>query len=223
MLEPSPHPHLTPSPIRLVLADPHPVVLEGLSFQLASCPDLQVQACVQDGASALEAVRQWNPDCLVMELDLPERNGADVIAELAAQGRRARPVLFTSAAVKEVMRALDLGVRGLVSKQRPPQMLADCIRKVHAGQTSLDQDLTVKTVNLLLDQQKNRKQAVHSLTPREVDVARMVVEGWPNKKIASKLSISEGTAKLHLHHIYQKLNCPGRMALMLYMQQHGLV
>lgn len=52
-------------------------------------------------------------------------------------------------------------------------------------------------------------------------MARMVTEGWPNKKIASKLCISEGTAKLHLHHIYQKLNCPGRMALMLYMQEHG--
>jgi DNA-binding NarL/FixJ family response regulator len=198
-------------------------MLEGLCMQLTACPDLQVQACVQDGASALAAVRQWDPDCLVMELALQGRHGVDVIADMQAEGRRARPVLFTSAALKEVMRALDLGVQGLVSKQRSHHDLADSIRKVHAGQTALDQDLTVKTMALLLDRHKSRQQAVHALTPREVDVARMVVQGWPNKKIATHLSISEGTAKLHLHHIYQKLNCPGRMALMLYMQQHGLV
>ena len=79
----------------------------------------------------------------------------------------------------------------------------------------------MKTVSMLIGRQKERQQGTQLLTPREVDVARMVTEGWPNKKIASKLAISEGTAKLHLHHIYQKLNCPGRMALMLYMQQHG--
>ena len=119
------------------------------------------------------------------------------------------------------MRALDLGVRGLVSKHRPLQALVHCIRQVHAGEPCLDQDLTMKTVSMLIDRQKGRTEARQILTPREVDVARMVTEGWPNKKIASKLCISEGTANLHLHHIYQKLNCPGRMALMLYMQQHG--
>lgn len=216
-------PNLSSSPIRLVLADSHPVMLEGLRMQLAAHPDLQVQACVQDGVSALQAVRRLDPDCLVMELDLRERDGIQVISDMLSEGLRAKPVLFTSAPVKEVMKALDLGVQGLVSKQHSHLQLADCLRMVHSGQTWLDQDLTVKTMSLLLDQQKTRRQAVQSLTPREVDVARMVIEGWPNKKIASKLSISEGTAKLHLHHIYQKLNCPGRMALMLYVQQHGLV
>lgn len=208
--------------IRLVLADPHPVMLDGLRAQLQACPDLHVLACVQDGVSALEAVRQHAPDGLVLDLDLPGLDGLDVIAGLQTEGLRTHPVLFTSASTKAVMRALDLGVRGLVSKQRPYQALVDCIRQVHAGQTCLDQDLTVKTMALLIEQQKVRKQAVQLLTPREVDVARMVTEGWPNKKIANKLSISVGTAKLHLHHIYQKLNCPGRMALMLYMQQHGV-
>ncbi len=79
----------------------------------------------------------------------------------------------------------------------------------------------MKTVSLLLGRERDGLRASRRLTPREVDVARMVTQGWPNKKIANQLSISEGTAKLHLHHIYQKLNCSGRMALMLYMQQHG--
>ncbi len=101
-------------------------------------------------------------------------------------------------------------------------MLARCIHTVHQGDKWLDRDLTMKTMSLLLEQQKKNAKASSLLTPREMTVARMVTEGWPNKKIASKLFISEGTAKLHLHHIYQKLNCPGRMSLQRYMQENGL-
>lgn len=212
---------MSPSPIRLVLADPHPVMLDGLLADLHAFPDLQVQACASDGDAAWQAVVQWRPDFLVLDLPLPRRNGLDLIETMVAHQTRTQPIVFTNEPVAEVMRALDLGVRGLVSKHRPLQALVHCIRQVHAGEPCLDQDLTMKTVSMLMDRQKGRTQARQLLTPREVDVARMVTEGWPNKKIASKLCISEGTAKLHLHHIYQKLNCPGRMALMLYMQQHG--
>ena len=212
---------MSPSPIRLVLADPHPVMLDGLLADLHAFPDLQVQACASDGDAAWQAVVQWRPDFLVLDLPLPRRNGLDLIETMVAHQTRTQPIVFTNEPVAEVMRALDLGVRGLVSKHRLLQALVHCIRQVHAGEPCLDQDLTMKTVSMLMDRQKGRTQARQLLTPREVDVARMVTEGWPNKKIASKLCISEGTAKLHLHHIYQKLNCPGRMALMLYMQQHG--
>ena len=212
---------MSPSTIRLVLADPHPVMLDGLLADMQACADLHVQACVNDGDAAWQAVERFHPDFLVLDLALPRRNGLDLIETMAVQGLKTRPIVFTNEPVGEVMRALDLGVRGLVSKHRPLPGLVHCIRQVHAGEPCLDQDLTMKTVSMLIDRQKGRTQAKQVLTPREVDVARMVTEGWPNKKIASKLCISEGTAKLHLHHIYQKLNCPGRMALMLYMQQHG--
>jgi len=209
------------SPIRLVLADPHPVTLEGLCTHLQACPDVQVQACVSEGDAAWQAVEQYRPDFLVLDLALPRRSGLELIEAMRSHNLATRPIVFTSGPVSDVMRALDLAVQGLVSKHRSPEVLMACIRQVHAGEPHLDQDLTMKTVSMLIERQKGRLQTTQLLTPREVDVARMVTEGWPNKKIASKLSISEGTAKLHLHHIYQKLNCPGRMALMLYMQQHG--
>ena len=207
--------------ISLVLADPHPVMLDGLRTHLQACPDFRVCESVNDGDAAWQAVQRHRPDCLVLDLALPRRSGLDLIAAMQAHELPTQPVVFTSESVKEVMHALHLGVRGLVSKYRPHEALVHCIRQVHAGESCLDQDLTMKTVSMLMDRQKGKDQAMQILTPREVDVARMVTEGWPNKKIASKLCISEGTAKLHLHHIYQKLNCPGRMALMLYMQQHG--
>jgi DNA-binding NarL/FixJ family response regulator len=207
--------------LSLVLADPHPVMLDGLRTHLKDCPGIRVCESVSDGDAAWEAVQRHRPDFLVLDLALPRRNGIDLIAAMHAQAVPTQPIVFTSEPVKQVLRALHLGVRGLVSKQRPHEVLVNCIRQVHAGQPCLDQDLTMQTVSMLMDQQKTQDQTMQVLTPREVDVARMVTEGWPNKKIASKLCISEGTAKLHLHHIYQKLNCPGRMALMLYMQQHG--
>lgn len=212
---------MSASPIRLVLADPHPLLLEGLAGQLQRYEDLHVCAAVHDGDAAFQAVEQHRPDVLVMDLALPRRSGLDVIEAITEQGFSTHVVVFTVQPVRDIMRALDLGVRGLVSKQRTGDELVQCIRQVHAGESCLDQELTMKTVSLLLGRERDELRASRRLTPREVDVARMVTQGWPNKKIASKLSISEGTAKLHLHHIYQKLNCPGRMALMLYMQQHG--
>ena len=210
------------SPIGLVLADPHPVMLDGLHADLQHWPEFRIHACARDGDAALQAVHEHQPDLIVLDLPLAKRSGLALIQEIQLKQSKTVPVVFTGGQVGDVMRAIDLGIRGLVSKSKPKEVLARCIHAVHSGQSWLDRDLTEETMALLLQQQRQKTQASQVLTPRELDVARMLTQGWPNKKIASKLCISEGTAKLHLHHIYQKLNCPGRMALMLYMQQHGL-
>ncbi len=209
--------------IDLVLADPYPVMLEGLTHVFQDSSDFSVKSCVRNGDEALQALQQFQPHILVMDLSLSQRNGLALLEEIKAQNLRTRPVVLTGAPIGEVMRALDLDVPGLVSKEKSRQILTRCIKSVHEGGKWLDRDLSVKTMSLLLEQQKKKANASQLLTPRELTVARMVTEGWPNKKIASKLFISEGTAKLHLHHIYQKLNCPGRMSLQRYMQEHGLL
>jgi DNA-binding NarL/FixJ family response regulator len=209
--------------IDLVLADPYPVMLEGLTHVFQDSSDFSVKSCVRNGDEALQALQQFQPHILVMDLSLSQRNGLALLEEIKAQNLRTRPVVFTGAPIGEVMRALDLDVPGLVSKEKSRQILTRCIKSVYEGGKWLDRDLSVKTMSLLLEQQKKKANASQLLTPRELTVARMVTEGWPSKKIASKLFISEGTAKLHLHHIYQKLNCPGRMSLQRYMQEHGLL
>lgn len=209
--------------IDIVLADPYPVMLDGLTHAFQDSPEFSVKSCVRTGDAALQALAQHQPHILVMDLSLNQRSGLALLEEIKVQNLPTRPVVFTGAPIGEVMRALDLDVPGLVSKEKSKQILARCIKSVHEGSKWLDRDLTVKTMSLLLEQQKKNAHASHLLTPREMAVARMVTEGWPNKKIATKLFISEGTAKLHLHHIYQKLNCPGRMSLQRYMQERGLV
>ncbi len=208
-------------PIGLVLLDPHPVMLNGLKRDLQEWPEFDIRACVNDGESAWTAIHENQPDYVVMELSTGKRSGLELIQELQHQCLTTLPIVFTGAPIKEVMRAIDLGVRGVVSKNKPKHVLANCIHAVHAGQTWLDRELTAQN-NAQMQNHKKCQPTERVLTPREVDVANMVTEGWPNKKIATKLSISEGTAKLHLHHIYQKLNCPGRMALMLYMQHKAM-
>jgi DNA-binding NarL/FixJ family response regulator len=210
--------------IELVLADPHPVLLEGLSQVLQTSPEFVVKACAGTGDDALAAVQKHQPDILVMDVSLRDRSGWAVLDDLQQQHTPTRPVVFTDAPIGDVMRIIDAGVPGLVRKDKSQQELARCIKAVYAGQKWLDRDLTLQTMSILLERQKNKKSHPATLlTPREMMVARMVTEGLPNKKIASKLFISEGTAKLHLHHIYQKLQCPGRMSLQRYMQDNGLL
>lgn len=208
--------------IQIVLADPHPVMLDGLKSVFSEHADFNVQACVQDGHSALDIVNEYKPDILLMELSLPKKNGLSLINDIYEQHLPTHPVVFTSAPIAEVMQAIDLGVQGLVSKDKPKEFLTRCIRAVKDGNKWLDEDLAMRAVTHLMDRSKNENNIAGLLTNRELAVAKLAIEGWPNMRIASKLCISEGTAKLHLHHIYQKLNCPGRMALVLHMQKNGM-
>jgi two-component system nitrate/nitrite response regulator NarP len=113
-------------------------------------------------------------------------------------------------------------VQGLVSKEKTKDFLLRCVKLVNAGGKWLDHDLSDQSMALLMEQKRQKAQNFDVLTPREMTVARLVTEGLPNKRIASQLAISEGTAKLHLHHVYQKLNCSGRMSLQRRMQEQGL-
>ncbi len=198
------------------------MMLEGLAHSFQGSTDFAVKSCATNGEDALQAVQLYRPHILVMDLSLSKRTGLALLAEIKTQKWPTRPVVFTGAPIGEVLLALDLDVQGLVSKEKPKDFLARCIKFVHEGGKWLDHDLSDKTMTLLLAQNREKAQTPQLLTPREMMVARMVIEGLPNKKIASQLAISEGTAKLHLHHIYQKLSCSGRMSLKRCMQEQGV-
>lgn len=207
--------------IELVLADPHPVVREGLQSCLSAVPELHVQASVGDGETAWQAVQRFEPDYLVLDLPLPHQDGLSLIESLRLQGSRTRAVVFTAAPLAQVMQAIDLGVRGLVAKDKPTATVIQCLQAVQAGKVWLDEDLTLSAMTQLMAEHRQNGQATMRLTERELSVARLAVEGLPNKLIARRLNISEGTIKLHLHHVYQKLNCTGRMGLAHWMQTRG--
>lgn len=208
--------------ISLVISEPHPMTMLGLSKIFQDNPDFEIKKLVHDGEEAFDAVTTYHPDVLLTELSLPKKNGLQLIQDIQKNGNGTKAVIFTSAAISEVMKAIDLGVPGLVSKDKDEEYLKRCLLKVSCGEQWLDQDLATSAVNHLVARQKQNGQITAVLTPRELCVAKMVLEGWPNKRIASKLFLSEGTVKLHLHHIYKKLDITGRMELVLYMQKNGI-
>ena len=208
--------------INLIIADSQPVVRVGIEQISQYDPDINIMSSVADGDSAMQAVEQHQPDVLLLDIDLPKRDGLSVVDEINRRQLKTKPIIFTSSAPTQVMRALDMGIQGLVGKHNPPQKVAECIHSVYDNKKWLDQDLTSHAVSHMLDQHKKSQAVTQVLTRRELAVAKLILEGLPNKRIASRLNSSEGTVELHLHHIYQKLSLTGRMPLALYLQQHGV-
>lgn len=209
--------------IQLVIADPYPAMLDGLAHIFAAENDFAILKRVTDGEAALEAVRTLTPDIVVLDLSLPKKSGLSLLAEMKNEALATRAVVFTASPSREIVDAIRLGVQGVVTKDMPLKLLVRCIREVHNGGRWLEKSVAAGALNLLIKQESRGGELRSMLTPREVMVARMVSEGLPNKRIATRLSISEGTAKLHLHRIYQKLQLSGRMELMNYIQKTGLL
>lgn len=211
-------------PIRLVLADDHPIVLHGLEQLFRLEPDLAVVARCTEADEALRAVEEHGPDVLVLDIRMPGKDGLAVMRELRQHRAAVRVVLLTAAIDEdEVVEAVRLGARGIVLKEMAPQRLVQAIRQVHAGELVVDNRAVVRALEKVVRRETGTQRVARILTPREMDVVRMVAMGLRNKEIAARLSISEGTVKIHLHNTYEKLEVDGRLELMLFAQEHGLV
>jgi len=208
--------------IRLVLADDHPIVLSGLVRLFSQERDIEVVAAASDGNEALKAMRQFAPDILVLDLRMPGKNGVEVLREMKRDALSTRAVVLTAIENEEVLAAIRLGARGVVLKDMAVQFLVECVRTVHSGGTWIEKSVAARALNRMLQHESGTEEMAKNLTAREIEVARMIADGLPNKRVADRLAITEGTAKLHLHHVYSKLNLSGRVALVRYMQRRGL-
>jgi DNA-binding NarL/FixJ family response regulator len=210
-------------PIRVVLVDDHQIVLHGLQQLFSRQPDFEVLHSCSDGASAIEAVLDSRPDVLVLDLRMPGQSGLDVLRALAARQVECRSVLLTAAVRdEEVMEAVKLGAMGLVLKESQPEILIECVRKVARGEQWIERETVTRAFRNYVARQSSTRDLPGTLTPREIEIVRMVSQGLRNKAIGERLSISEGTVKVHLHNIYEKLGVDGRLELVLIAQQKGL-
>lgn len=211
-------------PIRIVLADDHTMVLQGLELLLRQEPDFQVLACCRDGDETLRAVRQYRPDILILDLVMPGKDGLAVLRELHHEELPTRVVLLTAAIDEDnVLEALRLGVGGVVLKEMAVPLLIQCVRKVHAGDQWLEKRSISRALDKMLRREAGAREMAKVLTPREIEVIRLVANGMRNREIAQKLAISEGTVKIHLHRSYEKLHVDNRLELLRYAQAKGLV
>jgi DNA-binding NarL/FixJ family response regulator len=210
--------------IRLVLADDHPIILNGLENLFLLEKGFEVLASCAEGVAAMQAVRQFRPDVAVLDISMPGMSGLEVARKIREEKLPTRVVLLTAALKdEEMIEAVRLEVPGVVLKEMAPQFLVQCIRKVHAGEQWIERRSAKQVMEKMLRRETGAREVAAILTPREIELVRMVARGLRNKEVADKLCISEGTVKVHLHNIYEKLNVEGRMALLRYAQEKGLV
>ena len=209
--------------IRIVIADDHPVVRRGLAQFIADEDELEVVAECADGDSAMAAVARFAPDVLIVDLRMPQASGLDVLRRLQALPSSPPTVLLAgNISDDEVVDAMRLGAKGVVLKEMAPSLLVACIRKVAAGGTWLEKEAIGRTLEKLLRGEQSRQKVRDILTPREIEIVRMVASGLGNREVGEKLFISEGTVKTHLHSVYEKLGLKGRVQLANYAQENGL-
>jgi DNA-binding NarL/FixJ family response regulator len=210
--------------IRLALADDHPLILDGLEALFSSQPDLAVVARCRDGNEAWEAVVRERPDVLVLDVRMPGMGTMELLRAIAQASLPTAVMLYTaSLGEAEMLQAVRLGVRGVMLKDMPTRLLVECVHTIHAGKYWLEKNVTGRALETVLRQQAGARRVGDLLTDREIEIACAVATGLRNKAIADKLNISEGTVKVHLHNIYQKLELDGRHALGVYAREHGLI
>ena len=160
----------------------------------------------------------------MMDLDLP-RNGAFTVLRRMQRERLSTQVVLLTAASddREEVDAVQLGARAVILKEMPPEAFVTCVRKVHGGEQWLDERRVGRLVNKLLKNGTSMQSAARKLTPREDEIARLAVRGVSTREIAARLTVKQGTVKIHLHSIYEKLNVGGRLGLILFARRHGLI
>ncbi len=210
--------------ISLVLADDHPIVLDGLAQLFAVEPDIAVLARCRGGDEAVEALRSHRPDIVVLDLRMPGTDGLAVLRTMASLGLETRAVVLTAAVSDEqLLEAVRLGARGVVLKEAAPARLVEAVREVYAGREWIEPGLVSRALRRMMSRENGLREAVQTLTPRELEIVRLVAEGLRNRAVAERLFISEGTVKIHLHRIYEKLGVDGRFSLALYAREKGIV
>ena len=201
--------------IRILIADDHPIIREGLMAILALESDLKVVGQAHDGQEACLLYNQLLPDILMLDLRMPKKDGLEVVAELMSQRPRPRIIVLTnSAKAEDLRRALTAGAKGYLLKGAEPEQVYDTIREVYAGKSSLPHDVAAKLADSM---------AQPELSQRELQILRLMAIGKSNKEIGQVLYISEYTVKNHVKSILKKLNAIGRTEAIAIASGRGLV
>jgi DNA-binding NarL/FixJ family response regulator len=209
-----------PGTIRILVADDHPVVRDGLVAILGTQPDFDV---VGEAATGIEVVQQTEvlaPNVILLDLEMPDLDGVEALKQLQQTETNARAIVFTAFDTDErILEAVQAGAQGYLLKGAPRDELFNAIRVVHNGGSLLQPMVASK----LLRQVSRPTTETEALTPRELEVLKLVAQGLPNKEIAQALVISERTVKFHVSSIMGKLGAGNRTEAVSLATQQGLI
>lgn len=204
-------------PLRILVADDHPILVSGIKAVLRDS-GFDVVATADCGTAALELLPSIDPDILLLDVSMPHQSGLDVLRSVRGSGNQVKVVLLTgSMRVEEAVEAMALGVNGIVLKENGHSQLVTCLNSVASGGRWIDEDVMGHVREFEATSSSNGSAA--KLTPREEAVAHLVARGMHNKSIADELGISDGTVKVYLSRIYEKLGLSSRTELALLVQE----
>ncbi|HRQ38710.1 MAG TPA: response regulator transcription factor [Chloroflexota bacterium] len=209
--------------IRVFLADDHAVVRRGLEALIETQADMVVVGTAVDGVEAVQLVDQLLPDVILLDIQMPRKNGVAAISEIKAAHPNAHILVLTSFGDDDtVFAAIKAGAMGYLLKDSSPQELMEAIRHVHEGRASLHPDIALKVIQELNKPPTDLPLTTDPLTEREVEVLKLVARGLTNQDIADQLVISERTVRTHLSNILGKLHLANRTQVALYALRQGL-
>ena len=204
--------------IRLLVCDDHPVVRSGLQGMLRSQPDFEVVAEASDGLQAVALAHQYRPDVVLMDLRMPEMDGATATAEIKAAHPEIQVLILTTYETDaDILRAVEEGAAGFLLKDARQEDLFDGIRQAAQGKAPLAPGVAARLMRRL------RGAEDEQLSGREIEILQLVARGLNNKDIARELLISESTVKAHMLHIFDKLGVTDRTAAVTTALRRGII
>jgi DNA-binding NarL/FixJ family response regulator len=202
-------------PIRILIADDHSVVREGLVSLIRRKADMTVVAEGSNGREAVDFWKEHRPDVTLLDLRMPELDGVGAIKEIRELDPNAHIVVLTTFdGDEDIYRAIKAGAKGYLLKDTAREALMECIRRVHAGETCIPPTLAAKLAERVSGE---------ALSAREIEVLQRIAAGKSNKEIAAELFISEGTVKTHVKSIFSKLDVVSRTEAVATATRRGLI
>jgi DNA-binding NarL/FixJ family response regulator len=200
--------------VSIIVVDDHPVVLRGVVTLLNEDKTFEVIASCANGAEAIDTIRNLRPALALLDMNMASPNGLQILKTVVAENIPTR-VIFLAASLSdhEIVAATAGGAYGIVLKETAPETLISCLHAVAAGQKWLPAKLVDGALERTLESHAQIARVEHLLTRREIEVMLKVADGLPNKEVGSQLNISEGTVKIHLHSIYNKVGVSNRTSL----------
>jgi len=210
-------------PIRVVLVDDHTLFRKGLAELLEHSGTVRVVGITGNPAEARHLLREATPDVVIMDLNMPQRDGLSMLKDLQDEGIDV-PTLFltVSNAEEDLANALRAGARGYLLKDMEPDEVVDAVCRAARGETVVAPAMTSKLVNLLDQKRDTPESLLNQLTAREREILAHLAQGESNKAIARSLNISQDTVKLHVRHVLSKLNLSSRVEAAVFATERKL-
>lgn len=209
--------------MRVLVADDHSLFRDGIA-SLIEAAGFTVVGQVGDGQAAVEAALRLRPDLVLLDISMPQMSGLEALRQIKAQAPEIQVVILTvSDDDASLLQAVQSGARGYLLKNLNAEEFLDMLAGLQRGEAALTRQMTARLLNGLARPSQQQPGPTERLTPREIELLRLVAEGLPNKAIAQRLSVSENTVKYHMKNILQKLGVRNRAEAIAHALRAGLL